>query len=239
MEIFLPGLNLRHRLDDLVKLDIGYSFCLQALTREFTKELANEVSRGPFEEFFDVSTGVFQKFDVFSPDYFTTETSQYYPLMRELGDSIGQLVRANAGKHLPLQTWQPNDIAIQRYSGQFDSIGRHRDFESDIVLIASFTVCGTGAIGIYESRQCKQPKLNLQTGPGSLLLQVAPGLRQVDHDIRVTHSVPPPICGPRISVTYRLATQPGKKGVDKDLAFAKKPLDCKLNRYENCGSKDY
>lgn len=211
MEIFHGEPSFEKRITQAGKY--GYSFVARSLTRQFAHALAAEVVNGPFETFFDVSLGVYQKFDVFSPSYFAPETRRAYPLMRELGDTLGQLVRDGAGRYARLQTWQPNDVAIQRYDGEFDGIGRHRDFASDIDLIVSYTVMGTGAVCVYSSRAEIRPSRLLQTGPGSELILRAPGLYSSGEDIRVTHAVPAPICGPRISVTYRLATKLGLKGV--------------------------
>ena len=210
MEIFLPTFDPESMVKDTVKL--GYSFNSQVLTRAFYLELAQEVSGGPFEEFLDVSLGVYQKFVVFSPDYFSPDTRNRFPLLRELGDAIGAIVRSNASQNVPLRTWQPNDVAVQKYSGRYDGIGRHRDFASDIHLVASFTVMGTGEIGIHTKREDPIASKFLQTSPGSLLLLRAPGLVEPDEDLRITHSVRPPYSSPRISVTYRLATLLGLKG---------------------------
>lgn len=210
MEIFLSTFNADHMVRDTIKH--GYSFSAQVLTRSFYLDLAQEVSCGPFEEFLDVSLGVYQKFAVFSPDYFSQATRDRFSLLRELGDAIGAIVRTNAAQNVPLRTWQPNDVAVQKYSGKFDGIGRHRDFASDIHLVASFTVMGTGEIGIHTRREDSFPSKCLQTAPGSLLLLRAPGLVQSAEDLRVVHSVKCPYSSPRISVTYRLATLPGLKG---------------------------
>lgn len=210
MNIFVSEFTLEHHMYELRRQ--YYSFCLQALDRDFAHALSQEVLSGPFAEFFDLSTGVYQKFDVYSPEYVADTTIEHYPLMRELGDAIGHLVRAWCGRLTHLVDWQPNDIAVQRYQGPYDAIGRHRDFATDILLIASFTVCGYGAVEIYGSRADQRPQAVLQTGPGSLLLLAAPGLHTEAQDIRVTHAVPPPIISPRVSVTYRLATVPNKKG---------------------------
>lgn len=209
-EIFVSDIRLEDRLKDTAKH--GFSFCLQALTRDFCKCLYTELKTGPFELFFDLSLGVYQKFSVFSPDYFCKNTLQEYPLLRELGDNLGQLVRARAGSVKPLRHWQPNDVAVQCYSDKFEAIGKHRDFASDIHLVASFTVCGTGELHMFDSRDDMKPSNILQTGPGSLLLMRAPGLVDSTDDIRPVHMVMPPISAPRISVTYRLATKPGLKG---------------------------
>lgn len=210
MEIFLSTFDLEYMLKDTIKF--GYCFSRQVLTRSFYLELAQEVSRGPFEEFFDVSLGVYQKFAVFSPDYPNSSTLERFPLLRELGDTLGASVRANAAQNKALRAWQPNDVAVQRYGGRYDGIGRHRDFASDIHLVASFTVMGTGEIGIHSHRDEPTPKKLLQTSAGSLLLLAAPGIVDTDQDLRIVHSVNPPYASPRISVTYRLATVLGLKG---------------------------
>lgn len=210
MEIFLPTFNAEHMLRDTITH--GYSFGTQVLTRAFYSDIAQEVSVGPFAEFLDVSLGVYQKFAVFSPDYFSQATRDRFPLLRELGDAIGAIVRSNAAQNVALRSWQPNDVAVQKYSGAYDGIGRHRDFASDIHLVASFTVMGTGEIGIHSKRDDPVPSKCLQTAPGSLLLLRAPGLVDTGEDLRVVHSVRCPYSSPRISVTYRLATLLGLKG---------------------------
>lgn len=210
MEIFLPTFDLEYMLKDTVKF--GYYFNSKVLTRNFCLELAHEVLQGPFEDFLDVSLGVYQKFAVFSPDYHSEATLKQYPLLRELGDTLGALVRANAAQNKALRTWHPNDVAVQKYSGKYDGIGRHRDFASDIHLVASFTVMGTGEIGIHTRREDPVPSKCLQTAPGSLLLLRAPGLVDTSEDLRIVHSVKCPYSSPRISVTYRLATVLGLKG---------------------------
>ncbi len=210
MEIFTARPDYSGRISDAAKN--GYAFTLQALSRDFTQALAEELLSGPFVQFFDLGRGVYQRFEVFAPLYFDRSTIQNYPLMRELGDTLGQLVRASAGRYKTLTTWQPNDVAIQRYNGRYDGIGRHRDFASDIYLIVSYTIVGTGELKMYSTREDLHPCKVLQTGPGSELIMRAPKLFESDQDLRPTHSVPPPICGPRISLTYRLATKLGLKG---------------------------
>lgn len=210
MEIFLPSFDPSHMVRDTIK--IGYSFNDQVLTRAFYLDLAQEVASGPFEAFLDVSLGVYQKFDVFSPNYSSSATRDRFPLLRELGDVIGSTIRANAAQNIPLRSWQPNDVAVQRYCGKYDGIGRHRDFASDIHLVASFTVMGTGEIGIHSNREDTVASKYLQTAPGSLLLLRAPGLVESSEELRVVHSVKCPYSSPRISVTYRLATRLGLKG---------------------------
>lgn len=210
MEIFAKEPDYTGRISDSARN--GYAFTTQALTRDFTFALANELANGPFEEFFNLETGVYQKFEVFSPSYFDTSTMVRYPLIRELGDALGQMIRTSAGRYKRLQSWQPNDVAVQRYCGRYDGIGKHRDFASDIDLIVSYTIVGTGELKMYSTRDGKEPNRVLQTGPGSELIMRAPGMFEADYDIRPTHSVPPPICGPRTSLTYRLATKLGLKG---------------------------
>ncbi len=210
MEIFTTPPDYAGRISDAGRS--GYAFTTQALSRDFTKALANEVLNGKFSRFFDIEQGVYQRFEVFAPVYFDESTRQDYPLMRELGDTLGQMIRASAGRYKCLQTWQPNDVAVQRYSDRYDGIGRHRDYSSDIHLIVSYTIVGTGELKMYSTREDNVPSRVLQTGPGSELIMRAPGLYPTDEDVRPTHSVPPPICGPRVSLTYRLATKPGLKG---------------------------
>jgi hypothetical protein len=180
----------------------GYTFAPQALTRSFLIELSQELAAHAFQPFTQTKNGVRQEFDVYTP-------KAWPPLLQELGIRLGQLVRHHRGSIAALASWQPNHLAVQRYNSPTSGIGRHRDYARDILLVASFTVSGSGKVILYPSAP-KPRVVVLETGPGSLLLLRGPGL--TDEDGRVAHAVCPPIVCPRISATYRLDSSQNQPG---------------------------
>lgn len=193
-EIFQPGVRFEHLLKDV--RDKGYAFDPQALTRGFLRELRAEILAQAFEPFRKNENGVRQEFDVFTPD-------TWPPLCQELGTVAGQIVRHHRGGIAALANWEPNHLAIQRYNTATAGIGRHRDYASDILLVASFTVCGSGKILLYPDSSSRS--IVLETGPGSLMLLRGPGI--IEGGGRVAHEVCPPLSTPRISATFRLDTR--------------------------------
>jgi hypothetical protein len=175
----------------------GWAFEPEALTRDFAAELAAVANAAPFEAFWAEEKGVRQEFEVRKPEFPGADDA-----ITELGLKTGQLVRWHCGLQRTLRGWQPNEVSVQRYSSPTAGIDRHRDYQRDVLLVASFTAAGYGQVAMYAERHDNEPQLMLETGPGSLLLLRGPGLTGSGED-RPTHAVLPPISKSRLSVTYR------------------------------------
>ena len=122
-----------------------------------------------------------------------------YPMVGELGQELGALVRAVGGE--PFAAWQPNDVAAQLYQPHHIGITRHRDFMRDRLLVVVFSLCGIASFNSWsEQGQMHEPCL-LTTG--SLVLLRSPGLGKNPVDNRLYHAIGSPISKPRLSLAYR------------------------------------
>jgi alkylated DNA repair dioxygenase AlkB len=199
-QVFVPHLDPECLLQEVVRR--GWAFVPQALDREFCLALACEVEAAPYRRVLREMRGVREEYEVMEP-LDSAYPSSNFPVIAELGDRVGQLVRGHRERLETLASWRPNEAAVQRYRSPTAGITRHRDYMADVLLIASFTVQGRAKFWFYAHRYQGEAVAELETEPGSFILMRGPGLIQDAEDIRPTHAVGAPLSGSRISITYR------------------------------------
>ncbi len=177
----------------------GWVFAPCALTRQFCHDLKGECEQLKLRSFTKPYKQVSQEFETFN----ISGDLSSLPVVEELAVQLGALVREQSGRFPALSWYQPNDVAVQRYSTVTSGIDAHRDFANDVLLVVSFTLQGSAKIGMHAKRDDPAPTVELETRPGSMLVLAAPLLYSDGRECRPTHSVGPPIVGPRTSLTLR------------------------------------
>lgn len=195
-EIFLSQADFELALSDVGRK--GWYFEQQALSQASCRALLQEVQALKWQYFRDEGE-VYQEFQVTT----LRDHIVYPPAVSELDSLLGGLVRQYCGRLVELKSWQPTEVAVQRYSTPTAGIGRHRDYSADYGLIVVFTLQGSGKILIYPDRHDGEASHQLETVPGSMMLLAGTGLLGDDAK-RPTHSVEPAICRPRTSMAFRM-----------------------------------
>jgi hypothetical protein len=121
-----------------------------------------------------------------------------FPMVSHVGDELANLINPFlTGRSNRL--WQPNEAAIHRYHSTGQGLGAHRDFSSDVLIIAVFTLFGSGTFELLHEDGSLNQAWDCQ--PGGLCLMRAPGL--TGQDDRPLHRALPPAIGLREAVIYR------------------------------------
>ena len=193
--------NFAERLPEQLEVarDRGYTYIKSALGAEFCHGWRQELIRGPWQRLEDRGQNVQQEFDF----YRWQEHPTRLPLTGQVTRRLGKLIRNQHRLAAPYGTWRPNDISIQRYQEGQTGITAHRDYKSDITLVAVFTVAGYAKFRACSDQTGTDTRDFWYTEPGSLILLRGPGLLGPGTDGRVYHSIHPPKIGHRISVGIR------------------------------------
>lgn len=172
----------------------GVVYIEDVLPRLFRGSLQYELEAGDFQPA-PPSDHVSQEFEFYNLPYPTPAPS----FVGDLGEQLTQGVQFHTD-HPLLRFWEPNDIAVQRYLPDHGGIATHRDYKSDVLLVAIFTIAGAAKFRVWDGSKVRNEWL---THPGSLVLLRAPGLTEAKED-RPYHSIGKPVSGSRISLAYRL-----------------------------------
>jgi hypothetical protein len=134
-----------------------------------------------------------------------------YPAIRRLRRELVNAAHEAADEIAGLASWEPNEVAAQRYRAGSLGITPHLDLKRYRYLIVVATVEGAADFTL-----CKNRKGDLVTTwraeTGSLILLRGPGLGGVD-DGRPLHAVAGPMQGQRTSLGFRMDTSaPARSG---------------------------
>lgn len=172
---------------------LGASYLDDALSSQCSKELSTEASGDAFTTLTpQTGRAVVEDMDIFK---ITLEGDQEHPLAVELGAELARALNTQISKQ-----WSPNEASFHRYHAGTQALGAHRDFKSDKLFVAVFTIQGTGGFELLHTYKevdkawsCKQ---------GGLCLMRAPGLTDAEDD-RPLHRALAPTEGTREALIYR------------------------------------
>ena len=133
-----------------------------------------------------------QQFETLNFSYLTEAS----PAVRKFGQRLISFVQP------VLPKWRPNDVAIQRYLPTHIGIDNHRDYASDILLVAVASLEGSARFHIEADEVYSKQWSNVEVCPGDLVLLRAPGLTGHPED-RPYHRIEAPLAGQRVSIAYR------------------------------------
>lgn len=129
------------------------------------------------------------------------------PTANSICYGLSSLAKTASNVYPELDEWLPCEIGYQRYRGDGDFIGPHRDRASDQFLSVTFTIAGSAVVKIHESLVAPPDYSQLKqidewlTVPGTVMFLRAPGFGSGE---RVIHEVMSPIGGPRIILNLRM-----------------------------------
>lgn len=168
-EIFSSQVDFSTLLHDVVRK--GWAFEQDCLTLPFCRELAGSVQGLEFSRFSKHTPSVDVETDsciFLSP----RALPQAVGLMHE---KLTQKVRmARSAKLQHFRAWLPNEVTVQRFTTLYDQVSRHQDFGHDRVLVAIFTIEGSGPFSLYHTRDDQVPYETCETATGSMALLWAP-----------------------------------------------------------------
>jgi hypothetical protein len=125
------------------------------------------------------------------------------PEVRALHRAVVGAVHAHADEIAGLESWDPDEVTVQRYRPDSTGISVHRDGKRHRYLVAILTLEGSARL-----RQCSDREGTTirawDADAGSLVLLRGPGLAGTDDD-RPLHAVDGPRGAPRTSFTLRVA----------------------------------
>jgi hypothetical protein len=197
MAVFRNDLDLTRSL--LHVRDEGAAWIPSALNSSFRRRLRREVDAGPFRPM----SGSFGKVRMEIEGYDVIAPFDDVPVMLQLSEELGALVRSS-GKHVRgLATWKPNEIGVTRYRPGSLGITPHLDGKWYRRLVAVVTVYGRSRFAICRSRE-GGVMAEWRPGPGDLVLMRGPGLGGV-RDGRPFHLAEGPKKGLRCSLGVRMA----------------------------------
>ena len=196
VEPFVPGVDLDDPLHRAAAE--GAAFVPQALDPSFLLSLRGELAGVPVQPAPERIGEVRQETEAapLPPDL------EGYPLTSTLRAALVGGARSSGIRGLA--TWEPNDVAVQRYRPGTLGITSHRDGKRFRRLVAVFTVAGRARFAIREER--RGPVIaEWVAGPGALILLRGPGLAGT-RDGRPFHEVSGPRRGVRSSLAFRMRT---------------------------------
>lgn len=196
-EIFLPQVDFGEVIYNVARQ--GWSFQQQAFSLDWCRQACALLPGLKWNYFIDDGE-VYQEFEVAT---LRSAERRYPSVIDEADQLIGACVRQHAGKLVCLRSWQPTEVALQRYATPTARIGRHRDYMADVGLIVVITLQGSGKIMMYSQRHHGGPSHTLETVMGSMMVLAGTGVLS-DDAMRPTHSVEPVICSPRTSMAFRM-----------------------------------
>lgn len=200
-EIFNSQVDFMSLLHDVMRK--GWAFEPDCLTLSFCRELAAISQSLQFERFSKHT----QTIDVETESriFICAEEAMPRPIGL-LHEKLTQRVRSvRSPKLLHFRPWLPNEVTVQRFTEPVDQVSRHQDFGHDRVLVAIFTISGSGPFSLYHSRSDELPYEVCETATGSMALLWAPGLEENGLvDSRPVHSADPAYILPRTTIAFRM-----------------------------------
>jgi alkylated DNA repair dioxygenase AlkB len=186
--------------DAIVRVDQeGAAWIPRALEEPFRRRLRREVDAGPFRSM----SGSFGKVRMEIEGYDVPAPMDGFPLMRDLAEELGALVRSSGGAIRGLRTWRPNEIGVARYRPGSLGITPHLDGRWYRRLVAVVTVYGRSRFAICRNRE-GDVVAEWHPGPGDLVLMRGPGLGG-RRDGRPFHLAEGPRKGLRCSLGIRMS----------------------------------
>lgn len=125
-------------------------------------------------------------------------------VLRQLALELEQSFSVPPWLETGVSTWRPNEATIMRYPVGVGGISPHLDGRRYSLLVASFSIAGTGRLMIPTDRTGVHERCGWVCSPGDLVLLRGPGF-DACRDGRVLHAAGPPECdGTRVSLTLRM-----------------------------------
>jgi hypothetical protein len=177
----------------------GASWIPSALNSSFRRRLRREVDAGPFRRM----SGSFGKVRMEIEGYDVAAPFDSFPVILELSEELGALVRSSGKQVHGLATWVPNEIGVTRYQPGSLGITPHLNGKWYRRLVAVVTVYGRSRFAICRSRE-GGVMADWRPGPGDLVLLRGPGLGGL-RDGRPFHLAEGPRKGLRCSLGVRMA----------------------------------
>ncbi len=199
MTVLHPELNFAAPLRETARC--GATFVPAALAAGFREALVRELDRAPVEAMSNPvgPYAVRQHGELF---FVRADEIANWPAIDRLRRELTLLVHEHGRSISGVAGWEPNEAAVQRYPAASGGIGVHRDGKRYRVLIAIFTVEGTGTLALCTDRQGTVAREWLTT-PGSLILLRGPGLDGAE-DGRPLHRVQTSTGVQRTSLSFRM-----------------------------------
>ncbi len=199
--IFNSQVDVESLLHDVARK--GWAFDSEALSLEFCSQLAEAIAELQFTRFSKHTSTV----DVETESCIFVGIQAALPRpISLLHEKITQRVRSSRGPRLQhFRPWLPNEVTVQRFTQAGDQVSRHQDFGHDRVLVAVFTITGSGPFCLYRGRCDESPYEVCETATGSMALLWAPGLDDDGSvDARPVHSADPAYILPRTTIAFRM-----------------------------------
>ena len=180
----------------------GAAYVPRALDDRFRRALRREVDGGPFRSM----SGTYGKVRMEIDGYDVQAPMDGFPVMRELADELGALVRTSGSAIRGLATWVPNEIGVTRYQPGSLGITPHLDGKWYRRLVVVVTVYGRSRFALCRNRE-GEVLASWRPGPGDLVLMRGPGFGGV-RDGRPFHLAEGPTRGSRCSLGVRMSVNP-------------------------------
>lgn len=178
----------------------GHARIAGAIEPAFLRRLRAELDAGPFRPFRESFGPVRQQID----GYDVAVPSADFPLLSELSEDVGALVRTEGRGIRGLETWRPNEVGIAHYVAGSIGITPHLDGKWYRRLVVVVTVYGRARFAVCGSRDLTDVVEAWTSSPGDLVLMRGPGLAG-HRDGRPFHLADGPRRGERLSVGIRMA----------------------------------
>jgi hypothetical protein len=178
----------------------GHARIAGAIEPAFLRRLRAELDAGPFRPFRESFGPVRQQID----GYDVAVPSVDFPLLSELSEDVGALVRTEGRRIRGLATWRPNEVGIAHYVPGSIGITPHLDGKWYRRLVVVATVYGRARFAVCGSRDSTDVVEAWTSSLGELVLMRGPGLAG-NRDGRPFHLVDGPSRGERLSVGIRMA----------------------------------
>lgn len=129
-----------------------------------------------------------------------------FPRINDLAASLTEAVTSSAAS-FNLERFAPTEARYMRYRGGRAGLGAHRDGTCYWLLVAIYSLAGRATFTVHPDAG-QETVHRILVEPGDLVLLRAPGFGG-HPDGRPLHSVGPPLCDERISLTLRMIGRHG------------------------------
>jgi len=126
------------------------------------------------------------------------------PTLRQLALELEQSFSVAPWLETGVSSWRANEATVMRYPVGVGGISPHLDGRRYSLIVASFSIAGTGRLTIPTDRTGVHERCGWVCAPGDLVLLRGPGF-DACRDGRMLHAAGPPECDEtRVSLTLRM-----------------------------------
>lgn len=190
--------TLYRQLENLVSttMEAGVAYCPDALELSACRQLSQEAKPATFTVIApNPAKKVVEDMDMFK----TPMPDPLYPGLTSVGYELAHLLNQQIAR-ISSAKWWPNQMAVHRYRAGGQGLGAHKDYSTDRVLIAIFTLHGAAVLQTLKADRTIQHGWLCEAG--GLCLLRGPGLTGHPDD-RPLHRVLPPAHDYREVAVYR------------------------------------